>query len=77
METVKDNVHQLDFPEMTDEERRNEHARAQASTAYCELTIIFRAENTIRQILDKYWDYPGFQNYAQQMRIWHHLNQYR
>lgn len=69
------NVHQLEFP-MTDEERQGEFARAQASCAYAELNIIFRAEQTIKQILEKYWQYPQFQDYAKQMGIWHHLNQH-
>lgn len=66
------------FPfELTDEDRHNEFARAQASCAYCELNIIYRAEQTIKQILGQYGDNEHFNAYAEQMGIDKHLDQYR
>lgn len=67
----------VDFPEMTDEEKNSEYARAQAATAYCELNVVYRAEQSLKRIVAKFADNPAFWDYARQMRILHHLMQYK
>lgn len=74
---MNNNVHQMDLPEMSPEDITWESGRAHASVCYAELTLIYRAEQKIKAMLEKYGDNEGFKHYAKQMRIEHHLDQYR